>query len=96
MCLLCNLNSKGNLTSKHLNLELFPEGGGGFQVLFYKFIQIQTTISQLTYEIFQKQNELSTPFLLDLSEKKTKRKQENWEIQKFKIYVKMTSANMTS
>ena len=29
MCLLCNLNSKGNLTSKHLNLELFPEGGGG-------------------------------------------------------------------
>ena len=75
MCLLCNLNSKGNLTSKHLNLELFPEGGGGFQVLFYKFIQIQTTISQLIYEIFQKkENELSTPFLLDLSEKKTQKK----------------------
>ena len=29
------------------------------------------------------------PFL-DLSEKK------NWEIPKFKIYIKMTSANMTS
>ena len=30
ICLICNLNSEGNLTRKHLNLELFPKGGSRF------------------------------------------------------------------
>ena len=36
ICLFCNLNSEGNLTRKHLNLELFPEGGfQGFVLQIY-------------------------------------------------------------
>ena len=68
ICLICNLNSEGNLTRKHLNLELYPEGG--FQVLFYKFIQIQTAISKLIYEIFQNKIQLSTPFFRSFRKKK--------------------------
>ena len=60
-----------------------------FQFLFYKFIQIQTATSQLIYEILQKKkNSAFISILSDLSEKKCK-------IQKFKIYLRMTSANMT-
>ena len=51
-CLIWKLNSKGNLTRKRLNFELFAEGGG-FQFLFYKFIRIQTAISQVIYETLQ-------------------------------------------
>ena len=50
--LIWKLNSECNLTRKQLNLELFPEGG--FQFLFYKFIRIQTAISQVIYETLQK------------------------------------------
>ena len=95
ICLICNLNSEGNLTRKHLNLEFSSEGG--FQALFYRFIQIQTTISQVIYEILQKKKSVFNSLFSDLSEKKNKKqKTKNWEIQKFKIYVKMRSANMTS
>ena len=44
----------------------------------------------------KKKMSFQLPFCSIFQKKKTKRKQENWEIQKFKIYVKMTSANMTS
>ena len=57
-CLICNLNSKGR------------GGGGGFQFLFYKFIQTQTEISQLIYEILQFFFQLSTPFYQIFQEKK--------------------------
>ena len=42
-----------------------------------------------------KQNSAFNSLFSDLSEKKNK-KQKNWEIQKFKIYVIMTSAIMMS
>ena len=73
-CLICNLNSKGNLTRKHLNFNNYFQreggGGGGFQFLFYKFIQTQTEISQLIYEILQFFFQLSTPFYQIFQEKK--------------------------
>ena len=72
ICLICNLNSEGNLTRKHLNLELFPEGG--FQVLFYRFIQIQTAISQLDHIWdIAKKIQLLTPFF-QIFQKKQKNK----------------------
>ena len=59
------------------------------QFLFYKFIQIQTATSQLIYETYiAKKKSAFISILSDLSEKKS-------EIQKFKIYLRMTSANMT-
>lgn len=36
LSLICNLNSKGNLKRKHLNLELFPEGGSSFYLFKFK------------------------------------------------------------
>ena len=48
---MCNLNSKGDLTIKLLNLELFYKGVTPF--LCSKFIQIQNFISQLIFEILK-------------------------------------------
>ena len=52
-----------------------------FQILFYKFIQIQTATSQLTYEIYiaKKKILLSSPSYQIFQEKKS-------EIQKFKKF----------
>ena len=80
---MCNLNSKGDSTKKLLNLVLFYKGGTSF--LCSEFIQIQNVISQLIFEIFQLP--LNSSFKNDIN---------NWEIQKFEIYVWMTSANVTS
>ena len=44
-----NLKSKGDLTIKLLNLDLFYKGGTPF--LCYKSIQIQNAIFQLIFEI---------------------------------------------
>ena len=48
---MCNLNSKGDLTIKLLNLDLFYKGVTPF--LCSKFIQIQNVISQLIFEILK-------------------------------------------
>ena len=53
-----NLKSKGDLTIKLLNLDLFYKGGT--PVLCYKSIQIQNAIFQLIFEILKKFFQLST------------------------------------
>ena len=54
------------------------------------FIQIQNVISQLTFEILEKL--FSFQLTLNISIKKGVK---NWEIQKYKIFIWMTSANVT-
>ena len=54
---MCNLNTKGDSTIKLLNLELFY---GGIPFLCSEFIQIQNVISQLIFEILEKNFQLST------------------------------------
>ena len=58
LCVMCNLNSKGDSTIKLLNLDLFYKGG--ILILCSEFIQIQNVISQLTFEILKKFFQLST------------------------------------
>ena len=61
------------------------------QVFVLKIIQIQTATSQLIYEIYiakKKKILLSFPSYQIFQKKKS-------EIQKFKIYLRITSANMT-
>ena len=77
---MCNLNSKGGLTIKLLNLDLFYKGGTPF--LCYKSIQIQNAIFQLIFEILEKL--FSFQLTLNISIKKGVK---NWEIQKYKISV---------
>ena len=73
-----NLNSKGDLTIKLLNLDLFYKGGTS--LLCYKSIQIQNAIFQLIFEILKKFFQLSTS--LEYFYQKRYR-----EIQKFKIHL---------
>ena len=63
----------------------------GTQFLCYEFIQIENVISQLIFEISGK------CFSFQLSLKiSIKNGIKNWEIRKFKSYVRMTSANVKS
>ena len=55
---MCNLNSKGDLTVKLLNLYLFYKWGTPF--LWNQFIQIQNVISHLIFEILENFFQLST------------------------------------
>ena len=77
---MCNLNSKGDLTIKLLNLDLFYKGGTPF--LCYKFIQIQKGIYQLIFKILEKFFSFQLPLNISI-----KNGIKNWEIQKFNIYV---------
>ena len=77
---MCNLNSKGDLTIKLLNLDLFYKGDTPF--LCYKFIQIQNGIYQLIFKILEKFFSFLLPLNIAI-----KNFIKNWEIQKFKIYV---------
>ena len=58
LCVMCNLNSKGDSTIKLLNLDLFYKGG--IPILCSEFFQIQNVISQLIFEILKKIFQLST------------------------------------
>ena len=51
LCVMCNLNSKGDSTIKLLNLDLFYKGG--IPILCSEFFQIQNVISQLIFEILK-------------------------------------------
>ena len=84
-----NLNSRGDSTINLLNLDLFYKGGIPF--LCSKFIKIQNVICQLIFETL----EIFFSFQLPLNSS-FKNGIKNWEIQNFKIYVRMTSANVTS
>ena len=58
LCVMCNLNSKGDSTIKLLNLDLFYKGG--IPILCSEFFQIQNVISQLIFEILKIFFQLST------------------------------------
>ena len=73
---------------KFLNLDLVY---GGIPFLCSEFIQIQNVIYQLVFEILENFFQLSTSL-----EYSFKHGIKNKEIQKFKIYIWMTSANVTS
>ena len=62
---MCNLNNKDDSTIKFLNLVLFYKGGGdgggwGIRFLCFEFIQIQNVITQLIFEMLEKNFQLST------------------------------------
>ena len=48
---MCNLNSKGDLTLKLLNLDLFYKG---YPVFVLRIYQTQNVISQLIFEILER------------------------------------------
>ena len=55
---MCNSNSKGDLTVKLLNLDLFYKWGTPF--LWNQFIKIQNVISHHIFEILENFFQLST------------------------------------
>ena len=87
-CLICSLNSKGNLTRKHSNLEWREITV--FVVQNLCKLKLWELSSHVRYwRHFSDSNSL----LSDLSEKKNRK---IWSIQKFKIYVRMTSGSDSS
>ena len=91
-CFIGTLNSKGDLTRKHLNLELVPEGGfPAFVLQIYRNSNCYTLYlsSYMRYcKIFFS---FQLPFIRSF-----RKNQKHWEIKKFKIDIIMTSANMKS
>ena len=89
-CLIWKLNSKGNLTRKQLNFEFFAEGGGS------SFCFTNLSEFKLRY-LRSYMRHCKTFFSFKLPVIRSLRKnQKIWEIQNFKINVRMTLANMTS
>ena len=59
------VKEQGQFNKKTLKFRVISRRGvgvSGFQFLFYKFIPIQTAVSQLIYEILKKNFQLLTPF----------------------------------